>query len=74
MGGHPRIHDLRHSLTSALANAGKPLYEIGVVLGHLQLSTTTRYAHRSAQRMVETATDAERTCNLLSGPEAVEDC
>ena len=53
-----RIHDLRHSLASALANAGTPLYEIGAVLGHKQLSTTTRYAHHSPQRMVETATAA----------------
>src|SRR5665647_2076141 len=44
-----RIHDLRHSLASALANAGTPLYEIGAVLGHSQLSTTTRYAHHSPQ-------------------------
>jgi integrase len=68
-----RIHDLRHSLASALASAGKPLYEIGAVLGHRQLSTTTRYAHHSPQRMVETATAAERTWTLLPGPEEVED-
>ena len=68
-----RIHDLRHSLASALANAGTPLYEIGAVLGHRQLSTTTRYAHHSPQRMIETATVAERTWNLLPGPEALED-
>jgi len=68
-----RIHDLRHSLASALANAGTPLYEIGAVLGHRQLSTTTRYAHHSLQPMVETATAAERTWNLLPAPEEVED-
>ena len=68
-----RIHDLRHSLASALANAGTPMYEIGAVLGHRQLSTTTRYAHHSPQRMISTVMDAERTWNLLPGPEAVED-
>jgi site-specific recombinase XerD len=67
------IRDLRHSLASALANSGTPLDEIGAVLGRRQLSTTTRYAHHSPQRMVETATVAERTRNLLPGPEAVED-
>jgi integrase len=67
-----RIHDLRHSLASALANAGTPLYEIGVVLGHRQLSTTTRYAHHSPQRMVETATAAARAWNLLPAPEEAE--
>ena len=65
-----RIHDLRHSLASALANAGTPLYEIGALLGHRQLSTTTRYAHHSQQRMVETATAAARAWNLLPAPEA----
>jgi integrase len=29
-----RIHDLRHSFASALANRGIPLNEIGVVFGH----------------------------------------
>ena len=59
-----RIHDLRHSLASALANAGTPLYEIGAVLGHSQLSTTTRYAHHSPQRMIATATAAARAWDL----------
>jgi site-specific recombinase XerD len=67
------IHDLRHSLASVLANAGTPLYDIGVVLGHRQLSTTTRYAHHSPQRMVETATAAARAWNLLPAPEVGED-
>jgi site-specific recombinase XerD len=60
-------------MASALVNAGTPLYEIGAVLGHRQLSTTTCYAHHSRQRMIETATIAERTWNLLPGPEVVED-
>jgi site-specific recombinase XerD len=64
-----RIHDLRHSLASALANAGTPLYEIGAVLGYRQLSTTTRYAHHSPQRMVETATAAARAWNLMPVPD-----
>lgn len=40
----PRIHNPRHSFASTLAHAGTPLYEIGVVLGYSQLSSTTRYA------------------------------
>ncbi len=63
-----RIHDLRHSFASALANAGTPLNEIGTVLGHTQLSTTTRYAHHSPQRLVETAATAARAWNLLPDP------
>lgn len=67
-----RVHDLRHSFASALANAGTPLNEIGTVLGHTQLSTTTRYAHHSPQRLIDTATAASRAWNLLPEPKAVE--
>jgi integrase len=67
-----RIHDLRHSFASALANAGTPLYEIGTVLGHTQLSTTTRYAHHAPQRLVQTAATAERAWNLLPAPEPAD--
>ncbi|EKM99390.1 MULTISPECIES: site-specific integrase [unclassified Acidocella] len=63
-----RIHDLRHSFASALANSGTPLNEIGTVLGHSQLSTTQRYAHHAPQRLIDTATTALRAWNLL--PEA----
>ena len=63
-----RIHDLRHSFASALANAGTPLNEIGTVLGHTQLSTTTRYAHHSPQRLIATAATASAAWNLLPGP------
>jgi integrase len=65
-----RIHDLRHSFASALANAGTPLNEIGTVLGHSQLATTTRYAHHSPQRLIATATTASRAWNLLPEPDA----
>ncbi len=60
-----RVHDLRHSFASALANAGTPLNEIGTVLGHTQLSTTNRYAHHSPQRLIATATTATKAWNLL---------
>ncbi len=63
-----RIHDLRHSFASALANAGTPLNEIGTVLGHSQLSTTQRYAHHAPQRLIDTATVASRAWNLLAAP------
>jgi len=63
-----RIHDLRHSFASALANAGTGLFEIGTILGHRQLSTTTRYAHHAPQRLVETAATAARAWNLLPSP------
>jgi integrase len=67
-----RVHDLRHSFASALANAGTPLNEIGTVLGHTQLSTTIRYAHHSPQRLIDTATTASRAWNLLPDPKMAE--
>jgi integrase len=66
-----RVHDLRHSFASALANAGVELFEIGRVLGHCQLSTTTRYAHHAPERLVATATAAARAWDLLPEPAAV---
>jgi len=67
-----RVHDLRHSFASALANAGTPLNEIGTVLGHTQLATTSRYAHHSPQRLIATATTASRAWDLLPEPGAAE--
>jgi len=54
---HPemRIHDLRHSMASRLANAGTPLNEIGAILGHRSLTITSRYAHFQPERLVTTA-------------------
>jgi integrase len=40
-----RIHDLRHSYASHLVNAGFSLPVIGQLLGHSQVSTTSRYSH-----------------------------
>jgi integrase len=40
-----RVHDLRHSYASHLANAGFGLHIIGSLLGHTQPATTHRYAH-----------------------------
>jgi len=59
-----RIHDLRHSFASVLANLGTPLHEIGVLLGHTQIATTQRYAHHAPQRLVTTATAATTAWGL----------
>mgnify|MGYP001806041396 CR=1 FL=1 len=40
-----RIHDLRHSAGSAMANSSVPLLTIGKVLGHASYQSTQRYAH-----------------------------
>lgn len=43
-----RIHDLRHSFASVGAGAGLGLPIVGRLLGHMQASTTHRYAHLDA--------------------------
>lgn len=40
-----RIHDLRHSFASILAEAGTSLHVISTLLGHRDLRTTQIYAH-----------------------------
>ena len=39
------VHDLRHSYASFLVNAGVDLYQIGSLLGHRNVASTSRYAH-----------------------------
>jgi len=40
-----RLHDLRHSYCSWLAEHGVPLLKIGKLVGHQRTETTERYAH-----------------------------
>ena len=47
-----RIHDLRHSFASYLVNAGRSLYEVQELLGHADITTTSRYAHLSRELLV----------------------
>jgi integrase len=42
-----RIHDIRHHVASLLVNNGRSLYEVQKLLGHVDISTTQRYAHLS---------------------------
>lgn len=52
-----RLHDLRHSFASVGAALGSSLVVIGKLLGHIEQSTTARYAHLSADPLRE-ASDA----------------
>lgn len=40
-----RVHDLRHSAASFMANSGIDLFAIGRVLGHANHASTLRYSH-----------------------------
>lgn len=42
--GHVRPHDLRHTYASWLLQAGRPLAEVGKLMGHESTATTQRYA------------------------------
>ncbi|SLN77385.1 tyrosine-type recombinase/integrase [Oceanibacterium hippocampi] len=45
-----RIHDLRHTVASLLADAGYGLGDIGAILGHASQATTERYRHIFKER------------------------
>ena len=53
-----RVHDLRHSFASFLANAGQSLLLIQQLLGHADPRTTLRYAHLSGEKLKEAANEA----------------
>jgi integrase len=48
-----RLHDLRHSYASWLAEHGVPLFKIGKLLGHQQTGTTERYAHIADRSLLD---------------------
>ena len=50
-----RLHDLRHSFASALANQGVSLYKIQRLLGHVNAKATQRYAHLSSEILADAA-------------------
>ena len=40
-----RLHDIRHTFATRLAQAGVDIYKISKLLGHLDIKMTQRYAH-----------------------------
>jgi integrase len=53
-----RFHDLRHTYASMLVNAGRSLYEVQQVLGHVDGRVTQRYAHLSSKTLQDAANSA----------------
>lgn len=49
------MHDLRHTFASTLVNAGVPLHNIQLLLGHHNISVTQRYAHLSKDLLTSSA-------------------
>ena len=62
-----RLHDLRHSAASYMAQAGVSLYVIQQVLGHSNPSVTQRYTHLSAETLLDAA---NRTSDVIRGDDA----
>jgi integrase len=60
-----RLHDLRHSYASYLANDGQSLYLLQSILGHADPKMTMRYAHPSAKALGEAANSA--SVKILNG-------
>ena len=46
-----RIHDLRHSFASFALKKGVSLYGVSKLLGHKNITTTTRYAHLELEEL-----------------------
>ena len=69
-----RLHDLRHTFASTLVNAGVPLHNIQLLLGHHNISVTQRYAHLSKDSLMSSAEVAGSLLpDILALPPAIND-
>ena len=64
---HVRLHDLRHTFASYLANSGRSLFEIQTLLGHASPKVTMRYSHLSVRTtlMDATSTASEKITSAM---------
>lgn len=49
------FHVLRHTAASWMVQAGRPLFEVGLILGHKDPKMTMRYAHLQPRHLLSTA-------------------
>lgn len=54
-----RFHSLRHTCATWLIKAGVPIYEVQLIMGHSNISTTERYLHL-------TASDLHKSVNKIN--------
>jgi integrase len=64
-----RVHDLRHSFASTLANRRVDLYVIGKLLGHKRVETTRRYAHLVDDTLRAASEAAGRAIAAMAEPQ-----
>jgi len=57
---HCRLHDLRHTFASYLANSGRTLLEIQTLLGHASPKVSLRYSHLSQQTLMDASNTASK--------------
>jgi integrase len=63
-----RLHDLRHAFASVAASSGMGLPIIGKMLGHVNHSTTNRYAHLASDPVkAAAATVASKIADAMQG-------
>lgn len=64
---HCRLHNLRHSFASYLANSGRSLFEIQTLLGHASPKVSMRYSHLSVGTtlMDATSTASDRITSAM---------
>ena len=64
---HFRIHDLRHSYASFMANSGRSLYELQQLLGHADSRVTQRYSHLTTKTLHEASSTVADKIKAASG-------
>jgi integrase len=67
------IHDLRHSFASTGAARGSGLLIIGKLLGHSNVTSTSRYAHLSDNPLAAAADDISNAVSAAMNPTAGAD-